>query len=220
MPTKIISTFDCVEEKIAQYSKVLNRYLPEAFIGMVVELLLSNNIQFKIVKPRKTKLGDFRTGISNDRPVITVNGNLNPYSFLITTLHEFAHLYTFQKHGRKVDPHGREWKNNFAQLLFPLIESKDLPEDIRKALTQSIYNIKASSCTDHQLQRVLMRYDKQEDGIITVEEVGKNGIFELNGQLFQKGLKRRTRYICTDKNTQRTYLVHSLAKVKEIKYEE
>lgn len=209
-----------MEQKVAKYSKVLSRYLPEAFIGMVVELLLSHQVQFKIVKPRKSKLGDFRAGLNNERSIITVNGNLNPYSFLITTLHEFAHLQTYLNYGRRVEPHGREWKNTFAQLLIPLIESKDLPEDIRKAITKSIYNIKASSCTDQQLQRVLMRYDKQEEGVKTVEEVDKNGTFELNGQIFQKGLKRRTRYICTDKNTQRTYLVHSLAKVKEIRYEE
>jgi predicted SprT family Zn-dependent metalloprotease len=79
--------------------------------------------------------------------LITVNGDLNPYSFLITTLHEFAHLHTYLKYGTRVAPHGEEWKNCYRKLLLPIIDSKKLPNDIEKVLMNSLISTKASSCT-------------------------------------------------------------------------
>ena len=90
-----------MKSKREQYQKVLSKYLPEEFIDMVVELLVTHPVAFKIVKPRKTKLGDFRVNSRTEKPQITVNGDLNKYSFLITTLHEFAHLINFKENGKK-----------------------------------------------------------------------------------------------------------------------
>jgi predicted SprT family Zn-dependent metalloprotease len=33
-----------------------------------------------------------------------------------TWLHEYAHLYVFEKHGRQVPPHGREWRAAMLEL--------------------------------------------------------------------------------------------------------
>src|SRR5690606_4638092 len=85
----------------------LQRYLPEGCTPYVMELLRSFPVRFRIVKPRKSKLGDFRVRSTDMLPEITVNGDLNPYSFLITTIHEFAHLKTWKEYQWKVAPHGR-----------------------------------------------------------------------------------------------------------------
>jgi SprT protein len=199
-----------------QVKLAFSKYLPTPFVDDVVELFLIHTVRFKIVKGRKTKLGDFRAGINGEKHQITINGDLNSYAFLITTLHEFAHLTTFENFGRKVSPHGQEWKNNFRTLLLPIINSKNLPSDIEEALVNSLVNTKASSCTDHQLSRVLHRYDIPKEGVELLERLPNNAAFTLNGKQFIKGPLRRKRYICQEINSNRSFLVNALAQVQLI----
>jgi hypothetical protein len=171
------------------------------------------------VNGRATKLGDFRAGINGDKHRITVNGDLNPYAFLVTTLHEFAHLHTFEKYRNKVLPHGEEWKTAYRNLLLPAINSGQLPKDIEHALVHSLTNTKASSCTDHQLSRVLKTYDRPKEGIVLLEQLPKNTTFELNGRQFIKGALRRKRFVCQEVYSDRSYLVNALAEVRPINNE-
>lgn len=189
------------------------KFLPIGFEDIVVDLFLASPVKFKIVPPRKTKLGDFKVGYGLEKPQITINGDLNPYSFLITTLHEFAHLHTFQQFGNSVNPHGEEWKSNFRKLLIPIIDSKKLPKDIEHALVDSLVSIKASSCTDIKLSRILKNYDKNKEGVEILERLPKNSIFAINGREFIKGELRRKRYLCEETISKRTYLINALAEV-------
>lgn len=182
----------------------------------MADLFLASPIRFKIVPPRKTKLGDFSVGHGFEKPQITINGDLNPYAFLITTLHEFAHLHTYQQFGNKVNPHGEEWKANFRKLLLPIIDSRLLPKDIEHSLVNSLVSMKASSCTDQKLSRVLKNYDEIKEGIKTLEQLPKNTIFVLNGREFVKGELRRKRFLCEETISKRMFLINSLAEVKPI----
>lgn len=209
-----------MESKRTRYERILKRYLPEPYIGMVIDLLITHTVQFKIVKPRKTKLGDFRSKNQHGKPQITVNGNLNPYSFLVTTLHEFAHLTNFLEHGHRVSPHGTEWKLHYTRLLLPVIDHPATPESLRKALLKSTTNMKASSCTDQQLQRTLHTFDSRNDNLHPLEKLPKNSTFALNGRTFKKGHLRRTRYLCTDVISNRQFLVSALAHVEHLEDEQ
>lgn len=197
-------------------AEAFKKYIPEAFIDIVVDLFIQSSVKFKIVGGRKTKLGDFRSGISGEKHQITINGDLNPYAFLITTLHEFAHLNTFNIYQNKVNPHGEEWKIEYRKLLLPTIESGNLPQDIQKALINSLISTKASSCSDHQLSRVLHTYDKPIEGVEILERLPKNSTFAIDGRHFVKGELRRKRYICQEVKTKKSYLVNALAKVNPI----
>jgi SprT protein len=209
-----------MSDKRAKYTSVLKKYVPLEYVDLVTDLLLKYRVVFKIVKPRKTKLGDFRAGIQGEKHQITVNGDLNKYSFLITTLHEFAHLITYDEYGRRAAPHGKEWKDNFSMLLVPMIRIGHLPKPIESALMNSLVNVKASSCTDVNLQRVLLTFDERNDNLTTLESLEKNSIFELNGRLFEKGVLRRTRFMCKEQHGKRYFLVNRLAMVKEFKNEQ
>lgn len=196
------------------------RFLPVHFIEYVTDIFLASDVRFSIVRSRATKLGDFRAGFNGDKHRITVNGDLNPYSFLVTTLHEFAHLNTFNQFGTKVMPHGEEWKTEFKRLLLPVIDSKELPEELENALVRSLVKMKASSCTDHQLSKALLRHDTLKPGNEILEQLPQNSPFLLNGREFIKGPLRRKRYVCREVNSNRSYLVSSLAQVQKIDIEE
>ncbi|PWL33180.1 MAG: sprT domain-containing protein [Fluviicola sp. XM-24bin1] len=204
-----------MSNKVAQYNKVMSKYVPAEYVSYVVDLLIKHPVQFRVAKPRKTKLGDFRAEREGLHK-ITVNGDLNPYSFLITTIHEFAHLVTFNEHGPRVKPHGKEWQNTYSKMLYPVVQAGHLPEDVAKAIERSLLNVKASSCTDQNLHRVLIKYDAPKEGMVTLESLEANSVFELNGKSYRKGNLRRTRYVCTNTNNQRKYLISALAQVKKI----
>ncbi len=198
----------------AQIKQTFSKYLPEEFIDYVVELLFSEKVKFRISKPRKTKRGDYRAPLDRPFHEISVNADLNKYAFLITTLHEFAHMRTFIKFGDAVLPHGNEWKNEFAKLLAPVIDHESFPNDIKNVLRKSVVNLKASSCSDQQLFRVLKKYDSKKPNSILLEELGNNKRFILNGRLFERGVLRRTRYLCKDVISGKQYLVSRLADVE------
>lgn len=195
----------------------LKRFVPSGFERMAADLLLKYPVKFTITNPRSTKLGDYRPpfgGASFHR--ITVNGNLNPYSFLVTYLHEFAHLITYERYKRSVKPHGEEWKQAFRELLWPAVQTGLLPKPIEIALMKSMSNTKASSCTDVQLSRVLRQYDVAETKMKLLEELPDSCIFTLQGKTFKRGVLRRSRFECIEVKTGRSFLVHRLAEVEQV----
>lgn len=207
-------------DKATKIANVLKKYVPEGTENYIVSLFMDYPVSFKIVKPRKSKLGDFRSPFQGSSPQITINGNLNTYSFLITTVHEFAHLKTWMEYKNSVKPHGTEWKSNFVQLMHPIVKMAILPRDIEQALLNSFSNMKASSCTDIQLQRVLKKYDYFAYEEILLEKLPKYATFVLDKKVFRKEDLRRTRYMCTELSTGKKYLIYKLATVEEVKNEQ
>ncbi len=197
-----------------QHQRILQKYLPAEFVDNVVDLILKHPLEFSIVRPRSTKLGDFRYGPGLKRPKITINGNLNSYSFLITTIHELAHYFAHLEYGGRIKAHGKEWQLTYQKLIYPTIESGHLPKDIEDALLKSLVNVKASSCTDLNLMRVLRSYDVNTNEVLYLEDIAENTHFEINGKWFSKGKLRRKRYLCYELSTRKNYLVSAMAEVK------
>jgi SprT protein len=151
---------------------------------------------------------------------ITVNYDLNQFSFLITFVHEVAHLETFKKYKRHVDPHGQEWKNEFRMLLSDFVHRGIFPDDIKSALSNYLLDPAASSCTDHNLLRTLRKYDRKTEETFHLEDVPDNTIFRLHqsrsGLVFKKGQRIRKRFHCIEMNTNRIYFVSPLAEIEVI----
>ena len=100
----------------------LQSYLPADTYDTVLQYLHQYKVHLTVARERKSILGDYRHRTHATTHRISVNGNLNSYAFLITLLHELAHLLTFEKFGNRIAPHGREWKHIFGQLLAQFIE--------------------------------------------------------------------------------------------------
>ena len=215
---KLNIIFVVMQSKRQHFIDTLEKFAPAAFTPYLADCILGAGVQFKIVPGRKTKLGDFRTHPLQTKPIITVNGDLNPYSFLITALHELAHLDTYRQYGWKVAAHGLEWKTAFRHRLLPLLESKALPSELHHVLEKSFVRLKASSGGDVQLSRVLRTFDLKEE--ITLESLPRNAHFYLNNKHFIKGELRRTRYLCTEFGSNRIYLVHALAAITPLTHEQ
>lgn len=185
----------------------LQQFLPPGTLEPVMQFLLHYKVHLTVARERKTILGDYRHKIGARSHRISVNGNLNQYAFLITLLHELAHLLTFEKWGNKVQAHGREWKHVFGQLLAKFIEQKVFPADIATALLQSLHNPAASSCADELLLRTLKKYDTKESNLVFVEDLPEGSLFQTHdGRVFRKGEKMRKRFRCEEVKTKRMYL--------------
>lgn len=193
----------------------LERYLPEDSLSLCMDLLSSEPVQLKIVRPRKTKFGDYRFPKEKDtRHRISINSNLNPYAFLITLVHEMAHLKAFKKFGRRIKAHGPEWQDTFYHLSQPFIREGIFPDDLKLYLQQSLIKGVASSCTDINLYRILKKYDQPDEQVLHLEDLADGQIFQLHGnKIFKKGPKLRKRFKCLNLENGREYMVHPLVEV-------
>ncbi len=196
------------------YSAQLSKYMPAPAAPIISRWINDSRCLFRISRSRSSKFGDYRPPHGAQGHRISVNHNLNPYAFLITTVHEFAHLKTWNAYRHRVRPHGTEWKTSFRQLMQPFLRSAIFPTDVQTALVKYMDNPAASSCTDLQLFRVLKRHDRQIELAHTVEMLAENTLFSLkNGRIFQKKEKIRKRYRCIEVKTQRVYLFSPIAEV-------
>ncbi len=199
--------------------EVLAKYIPTKSVGIISDWIIENSIKIKITKSRSTKLGDFRPPFNGTEQRITINYDLNKYSFLITLVHELAHLKAWQKFKNRVLPHGAEWKNEYKYLMSFFLHNDIFPDDINKALAKYMANPAAASCSDINLLRTLRKYDAREDGIMHLEEAPDNCVFKLeNGRIFRKGERRRTRFHCVEVATKRLYTVSSMAEVTVLEH--
>jgi len=203
--------------KREQFTLSLSKYVPEQGLMQVVGLIFEHRVRFKITKSRKTKLGDYRFDSRDNSEQISVNGNLNPYSFYFTTIHEFAHLVAFQTYGRRIAAHGEEWKHTFTMLLLKGDVMHWFPMEIRPLLKKYMENPKASTASDHGLYMALRKYDTQlssEKNTVYLHELPRGQVFVVNDRKFILGEKRRTRYLCKEWQSGREFLVSGLAEVE------
>ncbi len=194
---------------------LLQHYLPPDTYAGVASYLNQFKVHLTITKERKSILGDYRHQTHQSNHRISVNGNLNKYSFLITLLHELAHLLTFDRFGNKVVAHGREWKSIYAQLLDQFL--KIFPPAIETELLRTLKNPAASSCAEDGLLRVLRQYDAQASSNQLVEEIPLNGLFRTSdGRIFQRGKRLRKRFQCKEINSGRLYLFSPVYEVETV----
>ena len=195
----------------------LQSYLPEGSFEDVHYYLQHYKVHLTITRQRQSILGDYRHAHEGKAHRISINGNLNKYNFLITLLHELAHLFTYERYGHRVQAHGQQWKDEFSKILVQFLAKKIFPPEIESTLLQSLKNPAASSCGDEKLLRVLRNYDPKKEGHFLVEQLKEGETFMIKGnRTFVRGAKIRTRYKCMELATKKWYLFSGMYEVARL----
>ena len=202
---------------IQKFRELIQKYVPEESVDYCVQRWDEYPFSFKVTRQRTSKIGDYRYNKKTRNHEITVNGNLNQYAFLITYLHEVAHLKQYLNYGNNRPPHGIDWKKIFQEMMAPVLNNNIFPEDVLDQLMKHMKNPKASSQSDAKLSRLLRQYDSHQNITdVYLEDLNEGEAFDLNGRSYTKIKKRRTRSLCKDNLTGKKYLVSESAPVKKI----
>ena len=194
---------------------VLKDHVPAIAIPYCLQLWQQNPFDFRLQKRRISKVGDF-TCRPGRTPRITINHDSHPYLFLLTYVHEVAHLVVHQKHGWKPDAHGNEWKETFRHLMTPLMTEQVFPSELLSVLKKHMANPNASSFSDSKLTNALRLYDEKQKSATLLSDIPEGSIFALHGRWFKKGPLKRTRVVCHEMKTRRNYLVPVDAQVEDV----
>ena len=201
------------------HTEILSAFLPPESLPGVVDLLNRWTFDLKITKKRRSKVGDYRPPHKGKGHQVTVNHDLKPYAFLLTLIHEIAHLVVHHTFRRRMQPHGKEWKTAYQELLQPFYDQNVFPEDIRMALDHYFRRLGESNRSDLELNLVLKKYDL-DNGLILVQDLPENSLFRSQrGQVFRKGQQLRKRFVCRCLDNQRNYLVPPLMEVYPIHFQ-
>jgi len=196
--------------------EILAKYIPETTVDAAFDLIKRNKVHLQIVNQRVTRHGDYRV-LQNGQHKITINASGNKYRFFITLVHEMAHLEAFEVYGRRIKPHGLEWKITFQKLMLPFIHPSVFPNTLLPLVARHFRNPKASSDTDAKLALALKYYDLPNN---------KNYIFEIphgaffkmyNGKVFKRGAQKVKRFECLEVSSGRTFLFNPNSEVELLK---
>ena len=206
-------------KKQETHLRMLAYFLPERSFDMVAPFFTAHSVHLTLTHERKSVLGDYRIPTKEyPHHRISVNLNLNKFSFLITLLHELAHMLTYVHFKDTVPPHGKEWKTQFRHILIPFMGKRFFPADVEAALLSYLHNPAASTCTDPRLYKALYRYDERKPGYKLVDDIQIDGLFEIeDGRRFQKVQQLRTRSKCKDLKTGRLYYFQGIIEVKSVR---
>ena len=198
--------------------ETVRKHLPPRAWKYVLDLLQEHPVLVRVVPHRATKLGDYRPPrLGECWHRITVNEDLNLYAFLVTLLHELAHLRVTAIHAtgtKKHKPHGVEWKKEFAAVVGPVIEESMVPRDLCLALAATLQRPRAATCSDRLLTLALSQYDHGVDQCLYVEQLEVGACFQLqNGRQFILGDRVRSRYRCIELASGIEFRIHYLARV-------
>jgi hypothetical protein len=197
-----------------QLSGIIKPYVPEEATDIVVRWIQDFKVALTITQSRKSVFGDYRWPQNGKGHRISVNGDLNPYAFLITLVHEMAHLTSWEKYRNTVSSHGREWKHEFKILMDEFSGKRIFPGDIRTAFKQHLVAPAYSHCEDPQLMKALRKYDRVAE--TSLDEIPEGSVFKFGNNIYRKGKKLRKRFMCYEINSKRVLLFNPMAPVKKI----
>lgn len=189
----------------------LEKFLPQNTLSYLKKWFSEYYIHIKVTKNRHSKLGDYRKLPDNSHE-ITINSTLPPQLFFFVLTHELAHLIAFEKYGRRISPHGNEWKHTFREML---LESLDVyNEDLRLIIVKFSQSPKANFMASPELVKYF-HIENHEDELHYIEELSEGELFLYrNEKYLLEGLIKKN-YLCKNLATGRKYSFKPLARVKK-----
>ena len=197
-----------------EMNEILAKYLPEKSVDFVAGFIKKNNVQLNIKRNRLSKYGDYRPPQGRYAfHRISINFGLNKYHFLLTFVHEAAHLLVWEKYKNSVASHGKEWQEAYRGLMRDFLNENYFPKELLPVLSD-YFLVGRIRATTSDLSTALRKYDQGEAGLL-LDEIPENAVFQIqNGMVFRKGKKLRTRYQCQELKSGREYRVSAMAEVR------
>ncbi|WP_161622707.1 SprT-like domain-containing protein [Cesiribacter andamanensis] len=201
--------------------QTLEAYLPETAVDYCTDLWRLYGFTLKIKGDRKTKLGDFRVNRTTGEVTITVNGSLNKQAFLVTYLHEVAHLLAWRQHRGSIKPHGPEWQLHFQLLMAPLLTAEVFSPVVLLPLKKYMQRPSASTASCPALWIALRSLDtpvldSSGRGLLLLAQVPDGATFRFCQTEYLKVEKKRTRALCQNLSNGRRYLISTAAQVERV----
>lgn len=147
---------------------------------------------------------------------ITVNANLNPYAFLITYVHEVAHADVHEQYKaqrwRRGKPHGKAWQMAFQRLMQPLLTEAVFPLTVLQPLCQYLIKPAATTHAHPTLILALRQMDstttvKMKPNQVMLRDVLEGERFQFAKKTFIRGTLRRTRVVCKEIVSSKSYAI-------------
>lgn len=191
--------------------QALEKYLPQNTLQYLKAWFSDYYIHIKVTRNRDSKLGDYRKLPDNSHE-ITINSTLVPQLFFFVLTHELAHLIAFEKYGRRISPHGSEWKETFRQMLLQSIEVYE--ENLRPIIVKFSKSPKANFMSSTELVKYF-HIEKQDDKLQFIQELQKGEYFIYRREKYLlEGLIKKN-YLCKNLATGRKYSFKPLARVEK-----
>ena len=190
--------------------QTLGKFLPDNGVSHLKKWFADYSIHIKITRDRKSKLGDYRK-MRDGSHEITINSTLQPELFFFVLTHELAHLIAFEKYGRRISPHGNEWKQTFRQMLHESIEV--YTEELKPIIIHFSRSPKANFMASPELVKYF-RFESEDGSGVFVESIKKGGEFIYKNEKYVlEGLIKKN-YLCVNLKTGRKYSFRPLARVQ------
>ena len=190
---------------------LLEKYLPENTLPYLKTWFGDHSIHIKITKGRNSKLGDYRK-MPDKSHQITINSTLPPQLFFFVLTHELAHLIAFENFGRRISPHGAEWKNTFRTMLLESISIYS--EDLKPMMIKFSKSPKANFMASPDLVKYF-RIDDYSDESSYIEDLEEGDRFFYRKQTYIIEKKLKKNYICKNLITEKKYIFKPLARVEK-----
>ena len=127
-------------------------------------------------------------------------------------IHELAHAVVWKKFGNAVNPHGKEWKDQFRRMMLPFLNPTFFNEEILKHLSRHLINPLSSTIRDIDLSESLRKYDNSKK--MTISQIKDGDRFRsANGKEFKRICKLRKNYKCLEISTKKLYRFSPLSEV-------
>ena len=189
----------------------LEKYLPQNSLQYLKIWFSDYYIHIKITRNRNSKLGDYRK-LPDHSHEITINSTLVPQLFFFVLTHELAHLIAFEKYGRRISPHGNEWKETFRQMLLQSLDVYE--EELRPIIIKFSKSPKANFMASPDLVKYF-HIERQDDTLQFIEKLQKGDFFIYrNEKYLLEGLIKKN-YLCKNLATGRKYSFKPLARVEK-----
>ncbi len=190
----------------------LEKYLPENALPFLRKWFGEYYIHIKITRGRNSKLGDYRK-MPDKSHQITINSTLQPQLFFFVLTHELAHLIAFEQFGRKIFPHGAEWKHTFREMLLESISI--YAEDLKPMILKFSRSPKANFMASPELVKYFHIEDfHDESSYIEDLNIGDRFLYRKHTYIIQE--KRKINYLCKNLDSGKIYIFKPLARVEKI----